>query len=71
MDLWFIGLISNGGFAFVSLMASMVDELLDLRVIGLLFLYEFLGLWVFRLIGLSVYRLLGLADIGLHLFSFV
>ena len=56
------------GFAFVSLMAYMVDELLDLWVIGSLFVYEFLGLWVFRLIGLSVYRLLGLADIGLHLF---
>ena len=49
-------------------MAYMVDELLDLWVIGSLFVYEFLGLWVFRLIGLSVYRLLGLADIGLHLF---
>ena len=49
-------------------MASMVDEVLDLWVSGLLFLYEFLGLWVFRLIGLPVYRLLGLADIGLHLF---
>ena len=50
-------------------MASMVDELLDLRVIGLLFLYEFLGLWVFRLIGLSVYRLLGLVWFGMILFG--